>query len=95
MAIAIGGIQGVTLEVRTHGGQILAVPNGREVVGRDGVLIGYLKGVRPDDMLVDRPLQRDVYVPFDAIERVTEHAIALTMPADQVKAMHWPHPPLL
>lgn len=95
MAIAISGMQDLIWEVRTHSGRILPVRNGMEVVGRDGALIGRLKEVRDDDILVDRPGRRDVYVPFEAIHQVTEDAIVLTIAVDQLEAMHWPHPPLL
>lgn len=95
MAIALGSMQDIALEVRTYSGQILPVTNGMDVVGRDGVSIGHLKDVRSDDMLVDRLLRRDIYVPFEAIHQVTERAIVLMIPADRVETMHWPHPPLL
>lgn len=95
MAIALGGMREIALVVRTHSGQSLPVSYGMDVVGCDGVAIGRLKDVRSDDMLVDRPLRRDVYVPFETIDRVTERAIVLTIPANQVETTHWTHPPLL
>lgn len=95
MAIAIGGLQEIAGEVRTHRGQVVPVPEGMAVLGRDGVSIGRLKAVRDDDMLVDRLLRRDVYVPFEAIHTVEPRGIVLTIEADQVEAMHWSHPPLL
>lgn len=77
---------------------IFEVGQGMEVVGSDGVRVGVLRDVRPDeaDILVHRPLlQRDVYIPFDAIDAVREGAVVLTLPAAEVAQQGWPHPPLL
>ena len=95
MAMCIEAIRHLTLEVRTHAGHILPVAEGMDVVGLDTTPIGHLKEVRDGDILVDRPWQRDIYVPFDAIHTVTYDAIVLTIPADRVATMHWPHPELL
>lgn len=68
------------------------------VVGSDGERVGVLRDVRPmeADILVHRALlQRDVYIPCDAIEGVREGAIVLTLPAAEVAKQGWPHPPLL
>lgn len=77
---------------------VFQVSHDMDVVGADGVRVGQLREVRTaeGDILVHRSLlQRDVYVPFDAIKEVREGAIVLTIPADQVDHMGWPHPPLL
>ncbi len=68
-----------------------------EVVGSDGARVGVLRDVRPDeaDILVHRPLlQRDVYIPCDAIEGVLDGALVLTLPAAEVAAQDWPQLPL-
>ncbi|MDI3339625.1 MAG: Hsp20 family protein [Sphaerobacter sp.] len=70
------------------------VQAGMEVVGPDGGHIGLVKEVREGDLLVDRKLQRDVYVPFDAVRSVESSRVVLTVPPGQVDAMHWEHPPL-
>jgi len=44
--------------------------------------------------LVDRPRQRDIYVPFDAIQEMTSDSIMLIIPADQIDNMSWERPPL-
>lgn len=37
---------------------------GMDVVGIDGETVGKVKQVRAQDFLVDRPMARDLYVPF-------------------------------
>ena len=97
MAIAIGGVQelAVDLVVRTRTGRVFHVTEGMPVLGADGVHVGRLKQVRLADMLVDRALRRDVYVPFEAIADVRSEGIVLTIPADQVDSMNWAHPSLI
>jgi sporulation protein YlmC with PRC-barrel domain len=64
------------------------------VVGSDGEAVGQVKEVGQDSFLVNRAMQRDVYVPFDAIQAITDYSIVLTTPADQVDDTDWPNPPL-
>ncbi len=64
---------------------------GMEVVGTDGAEAGVVKGVREGDFLVGLFLERDVYVPFDAVRNVTTHRIILDIRADQIDSMGWPH----
>lgn len=89
--LASGAASGV---VQTAEGSFL-VSQGMDVVSADGERLGALKEVRTADILVDRPWQRDVYVPFEAIQSVRDGAIILTIPADQIDGMGWPHPPLV
>jgi sporulation protein YlmC with PRC-barrel domain len=87
----------VTTVLQTKRGSF-QVEQGMEVVGSDGERVGVLHDVRPAlaDILVHRPLlQRDVYIPFDAIDRVRDGALVLTIPAAEVARQGWPHPPLL
>ena len=73
---------------------------GMDVVGSDGEGVGTVKEVRTTDILVDRPLARDVYVPLEAIQAIVDasatHAVnphvLLTVRADSVGDMGWPHP---
>jgi len=73
---------------------------GMEVIGVDGELVGTVKAVRSADVLVDRPLARDVYVPIDAVQAIvgataTEAGlmrVILTVRADRVGDMGWPRP---
>jgi hypothetical protein len=97
MAIAIGGVQelGVDMVVRTRTGHVFHAREGMAVLGADGVRVGRLKQIRLADVLVDRALRRDVYVPFEAIADVTSEGIVLTIPADQVDTIHWSRPSLI
>jgi ferritin-like metal-binding protein YciE len=68
---------------------------GMAVVGSDAGQVGQVKEVRSADFLVDRPRQRDVYVPFDAIQETTGDRIMLNIPADRVEDIAWEKPPLI
>lgn len=73
---------------------------GMEVVGFDGELVGRVKQVRATDFLVDRPLARDVYIPVEVVQAIVDATastavaprVVLTVRADSVGAMGWPHP---
>ena len=95
MALALGGYEAIDWPVRTRTGKVFTATDGMDVVGADGVRVGQVKAVSSTAMLVDRSLQRDVFVPFEAIDTVTNNQIVLTIPSDQVDRMHWPHPTLI
>ena len=63
---------------------------GMEVLGAEKERVGQVKEVRTSDFLVERPLQRDVYVPFAAIREVTGNQVVLTVRSDHVDALKWP-----
>jgi hypothetical protein len=73
---------------------------GMGVVGSDGEEVGTVKEVRTTDILVDRPMARDVYVPLEAIQAIMDTSassaydmhVILTVRADSVGDMGWPHP---
>lgn len=67
---------------------------GMPVVGSDGKEIGTVKEVRSNDFLVNRRLARDVYVPFSAIQSISDGRIILNVASDQVDRQGWAHPPL-
>jgi len=46
---------------------------GMDVVSIDGEHIGKVKEVREADFLVDRPLARDLWVPFTSVVEAGEH----------------------
>jgi hypothetical protein len=46
---------------------------GMDVVSIDGERIGKVKQVRKGDFLIDRPLARDVWVPFTSVVEAGEH----------------------
>jgi hypothetical protein len=66
---------------------------GMRVIGSDNGSIGQVRDVRENVFLLDLPMKRDVYVPFDAIQEVTIDLIALNIPSDQVGKMGWDNPP--
>lgn len=68
---------------------------GMDVLGADGRLVGRVKAVVASYLLIDRAVQRDVYVPFEAIQALWHNQVVLAIPTAQVDDMHWPHPPLL
>lgn len=65
---------------------------GMEVVGLRDTRIGTVKEVREHDFLVDRLLQRDVYVPFDAVQAIERSRVILNLRPSQVDAMDWDKP---
>jgi hypothetical protein len=65
---------------------------GMHVIGSDGKEVGTVKEVRNTDFLINRPMRRDVYAPFDAIQNVTGDTIRLTVDSDKVDNMGWPKP---
>ena len=80
----MGGMTGMNRQFRP----------GMEVTGRDGENIGVVKEVRSNDFLVDRPMARDIYVPFSACQ-MTGGQIRLNIRADEVDNQGWEMPELL
>ena len=81
------------------GGQAAAIGGGQvqvgtEVYGSDGDYVGSVKEARERDLLVDRRMRRDVYVPFDAVQSVAGGRVVLAIPAEQVDEMGWSNPSL-
>ena len=70
------------------------VQAGMPVVGSDMSNVGLVKEVRDDDFLVDIPMQRDLYIPFTAIQQVDADQVVLNVPRDQINDMHWAKPSL-
>ena len=64
------------------------------VVGSDGADVGTVKEVRANDFLINRPMKRDIYAPFDAIRGVND-TVMLNIPADDVDNTDWPKPALM
>jgi osmotically-inducible protein OsmY len=65
-----------------------------DVVGSDGESIGTVKSVRGTDFLADRPMGRDVFVPFSAVRTVDGERVMLSMRAAEVSHQNWPTPDL-
>lgn len=67
---------------------------GMQVVGSDMGKIGNVKDIRENDFLIDIPMQRDIYAPFNAIQNVNGDQVILNVPTGQIQHMNWPNPPL-
>jgi hypothetical protein len=65
-----------------------------QVTVSDGEKIGRVKSVRANDFLLDCRMHRDVYVPFDAVDRVDGDRVTLTVSASQIDQMGWEQPGL-
>ena len=62
------------------------------VVGADDAHIGVVKEVRASNFLVDRRMARDIYVPFTAIQSITNDRVMLTVNGGDVNNQGWPNP---
>ncbi len=62
-----------------------------EVIGRDGNHIGHVLQVRPHDFLLHRPLSPSVFVPFDAVETVSEknNRVTITVSEGEIAEAGW------
>lgn len=63
------------------------------VVGADGGEIGRVKDLAGDQVLVDRPWRRDLFVPLEACRVVDGDRVVLNVAADQVGDTGWSSPP--
>ena len=68
------------------------VREGMAVIASDARQIGRVKEVREADFLIDRPMQRDAYVPFSAVQAVTDDGVILNLSAAESDDADWPHP---
>jgi hypothetical protein len=77
---------------------------GMEVVSLNGQPLGRVKEVGENEFLIDRPMARDIYVPFRFVladEAESERfrggpsqpqRVVLTLTEGQVDSQHWRHP---
>jgi hypothetical protein len=72
----------------------LALTEGMAAVASDGEQVGTVKEVRDRDFLLDRPMRRDVYVPFDYIRDVSSDRLTLSVRSGDIDEMNWERPPL-
>jgi hypothetical protein len=94
-----GPVEGEILPANTFDASQVKVD--MPVVGIDGTPVGRVKAVGDDDFLVDRPLARDVYVPFSCVLNTTNEwedvrggpvqptAVVLTVASSEVDDQHW------
>jgi hypothetical protein len=75
---------------------------GMEVSSIDGQRIGKIKEIRDTEFLVDRPLARDLWIPFSAILATEDYSgnfhgpmqptqVVLSVSAAHIDAQHWRH----
>ncbi len=65
---------------------------GMEVIDSDGNHVGAVKEVRNGDFLVNRPMSRDVYVPFGDCNVTADGKVQLNVRADQIDQQAWMMP---
>jgi len=65
-----------------------------DVVGSDGEQVGTVKAVHGTDFVLDRPMGRDLFVPFSAVRTVDGERVMLGIRASEVDDQHWPNPEL-
>ncbi|MGN6755525.1 MAG: DUF2382 domain-containing protein [Thermomicrobiales bacterium] len=70
------------------------VQMGLDVIGADNAMVGRVKEVRANDFLVDRSMQRDIYVPFTAVQDVNQSGVMLTVASNEVDDQDWEKPSL-
>lgn len=70
------------------------IASGMQIFGCDGQPVGYVKDVRADAVLVDRPMERDVYLPRSALQ-MSGGRLTVDVPADQVGNQGWRQPPVI
>ena len=75
--------------------QRAALTTGMEVVDIVADRIGYVKQIRDVDFLVDRPMKRDLYVPFHAVKQVQDDIVVVDVITENIADMGWEHPPLV
>jgi hypothetical protein len=76
---------------------------GLDVVSIDGEPIGTVKSVRAGEFPIDRPMARDLWVPFDSVVEAAEHGgafrhgptqaseVVLIVSADDIDHQGWRH----
>jgi hypothetical protein len=60
-----------------------------DVVGTDGEKVGTVKAVHGTDFLLDRPMARDLLVPFSAVRTVDGERVMLGVRAGEIDDQHW------
>lgn len=63
-----------------------------EVLGSDMQPVGVVEEIREDDFLTAERLG-GVYIPFDAVQRLTDSNVILNLPAGDVDLQSWPRVP--
>lgn len=65
------------------------VQESMEVVSSDGILIGYVTKVRKKDFRVHRLVAPDTFLPYTAIDSISEGTIKLTLSDHEIALARW------
>lgn len=84
------GTTGATATAR----QRVDIREGMTVVAADGDTVGGVKEVRGSDFLLDRPMQRDIYVPISLAQSTSGNVLYLSTTGDDLSNMNLEQPPL-
>jgi hypothetical protein len=68
---------------------------GMAVVDGHGQRVGEVKEAYSDVFHLDRPMRRDLYVPYDAILEIGERHVVLRFHADELDKLNWDVPDLI
>lgn len=71
------------------------VRTGMEVCDADGNRLGQVKEMRGSEFLLDRPMARDVYVPFHAVREVRGDRVMLRQRENEIGDQNWESPALM
>jgi hypothetical protein len=94
--------EGEILKASTMGPDQVHV--GMEVMSIDGHPVGKVKEVRADDFLLDRPLARDLYIPYSFVLATEDYGgtfrrgrtesteVVLTVSESHIENQGWRHP---
>lgn len=76
------------------GGNRSQIRETMDVVGSDGESIGTVKAVHSGNFHLDRPMAKDLFVPFSAVRTVDGERVMLNVRASEVDDQRWPDPSL-
>jgi hypothetical protein len=65
------------------------IRTGMRVVGDDGQQVGQVRDVHDFDFIMTRSGKPPLYVPFEAVEQVSDDLVVLNIPAKRVDIGDW------
>jgi hypothetical protein len=71
------------------------IRQGMKVYTSDDQEIGEVKEISDRNFLVDRPMARDIYIPFDACEHIGDDRIHIGVPENEIGNQGWENPELI
>lgn len=70
------------------------IQTGMQVIGEDGREVGCVRDVHDFDFILSRPERPPLYVPFMAVEQVSDDLVVLNIPATKVDTRDWAEAPV-